>query len=564
MIPVTASRIGRLPHRLLVAVVISVVLSVSASADYRESFSQGIRAYRASNWRATAVLMQQALQQQPRETGRVQITGNETVPYLPSYYLGEALLRQGDCAGATTAFERARKTAAADNRGWVARMDQARETCGKGAVPSRPPDAGPAIAEAAKAVAEAIGVRDRMNKLKDREFGAEAMAAGSTDAANGSSSLDAAQARLTRARQANDVQDAREAERLAGGAVGHFKDAEVRIEESIRRLSEAAASAREAAAKEAAKPKPAPAPPPVTPSPATPPTNAAAEAERQQRLQNAARTASTSFRQAQQIRASYEASTRGRASPKVLQDAAAELNSVAEIVRRGTRASESELTGAAGTANRIRELFERERDAALSRDLAEAATAAETLLASADGSLKTLREIALSTAGRSGALTPARLGPHERELARLRERFGTAPSRDGDVIRRTLFGARALDARLTDLVRTYGPQAVANSGVPPELLQGARAFFAGRYQDAVTQLDALRLAQDASSPVRLQAHLLKAAALFSGWALDREQDERRRQAAAAAVAECRRLEPQFQPDATVFSPRFVRFYQSVK
>jgi hypothetical protein len=58
--------------------------------------------------------------------------------------------------------------------------------------------------------------------------------------------------------------------------------------------------------------------------------------------------------------------------------------------------------------------------------------------------------------------------------------------------------------------------------------------------------------------------LLRAAALFSTWALDREQDDRRRQAAVAAVIECRRLAPQFKPDATVFSPRFVRFYQSVK
>src|SRR5688500_12993687 len=140
-------------RRLLVAFAISLVLSVSAFADYRESFSQGIRAYRAENWRATAVLMQQALGEQPRETGRVQITGNETVPYLPSYYLGDALLRQGDCAGALTAFERARNTAAANNRSWLARMDLARQTCGgkAPAPPTRPPDAAPAIAQAAQA-----------------------------------------------------------------------------------------------------------------------------------------------------------------------------------------------------------------------------------------------------------------------------------------------------------------------------------------------------------------------------------------------------------------------------
>ena len=107
---------SRLPHRLAIAALVGMLVPVNAFADYRESFSQGIRAYRAENWRATAVLMQQALQEQPRETGRVQITGNDTVPYLPSFYLGDALLRQGDCAGALTAFERARNTPAANNR----------------------------------------------------------------------------------------------------------------------------------------------------------------------------------------------------------------------------------------------------------------------------------------------------------------------------------------------------------------------------------------------------------------------------------------------------------------
>ena len=556
---------SRLPHRLAIAALVGMLVPVNAFADYRESFSQGIRAYRAENWRATAVLMQQALQEQPRETGRVQITGNETVPYLPSFYLGDALLRQGDCAGALTAFERARNTPAANNRNWLARMDQARETCGgrTPAPPARPPDAAPAIAQAAQAVGEATTVRDRLNKVKEREFGAEAIAAASADISAAAANLNGAETRLGRARQTNDIQEAKEAESLATTAVGQFKEAEVRVEENVRRLTDTAAKA-----KEAAKPKPGSPPPPVTvptPAPPTaPPAPDPREAEKQQRLQNAARTASTALRQAQQVATSYEASSGGGQRSKALQDATAELNSVAEIVRRGTRASEQELTSAAGSANRIRSLFERERDAALSRDLGESARAAETLLTSAGTSLKTLRDLAQSRGGRPAALDPAVLTPHERELASLRERIGGTSARDRDVLRRTVASARALDERLAEMVRTYGQQAAADSGVPPDLLQGAQAFFSGRYQDAVTQLEALRLPSGASSGVRLQAQLLRAAALFSTWALDREQDDRRRQAAVAAVAECRRLAPQFKPDATVFSPRFVRFYQSVK
>ena len=244
---------SRLPHRLAIAALVGMLVPVNAFADYRESFSQGIRAYRAENWRATAVLMQQALQEQPRETGRVQITGNETVPYLPSFYLGDALLRQGDCAGALTAFERARNTPATNNRNWLARMDQARETCGgrTPAPPPRPPDAAPAIAQAAQAIGEATTVRDRLNKVKEREFGAEAIAAASADISAAVANLNGAEARLGRARQTNDIQEAKEAESLATTAVGQFKEAEVRVEENVRRLTDAAVKAREAGEAEA-------------------------------------------------------------------------------------------------------------------------------------------------------------------------------------------------------------------------------------------------------------------------------------------------------------------------
>jgi hypothetical protein len=257
---------SRLPLRLAIAALVGMLVPANAFADYRESFSQGIRAYRAENWRATVVLMQQALQQQPRETGRVQITGNDTVPYLPSFYLGDALLRQGDCAGALTAFERARNTPAANSRDWLARMNQARETCGgrTPAPPARPPEAAPAIAQAAQAVGEATTVRDRLNKVKEREFGAEALAAASADISAAAANLNGAETRLARARQTNDIQEAKEAESLAKTAVGQFKEAEARVEENVRRLTDAAA-------KEAAKPKPGSPPPPVTvPTPAPP------------------------------------------------------------------------------------------------------------------------------------------------------------------------------------------------------------------------------------------------------------------------------------------------------
>ena len=82
------------------------------------------------------------------------------------------------------------------------------------------------------------------------------------------------------------------------------------------------------------------------------------------------------------------------------------------------------------------------------------------------------------------------------------------------------------------MVRTLASRPRPTAVCRRSLLQGAQAFFSGRYQDAVTQLEASPAAiRSAASGVRLQAQLLRAAALFSAWALDREQDDQRRQAA---------------------------------
>jgi hypothetical protein len=240
------------------------------------------------------------------------------------------------------------------------------------------------------------------------------------------------------------------------------------------------------------------------------------------------------------------------------------LNGVAETVNRGTRASEAELTGAAAAAGRIRDLFARARDAALSRDLTEAAQAVERLLISAAGNLDTLAKLARPVQGRRAPIDAQVLAPHQRELTRLRASLAGGAARDPVTLRRTLGSATALDQTLNDLVATYGEAATAAGGVPSDLLEGARTYFAGRYLDAAVQLDSVRLPTDAPEAVRLHMHVLRAAAAFAAWALDGERDEARRQAAAREVAECRRIDPAFSPDPAVFSPRFLRFFRDAR
>jgi hypothetical protein len=406
-------------------------------------------------------------------------------------------------------------------------------------------------------------VRERIDRYKDREFGSEALAGFTSELGAAAGALANADLRLGQAKQRSDVQVAREVERQARTVGKDLASIETRLQEQVRRLSDAAAA--RAAAASAASPPPAPPTTPREPPKDTAPARGnAPDPAALERLQAAVRRAGNALRSAQQAEAAYEASRGSTAETPAIRQARADLNGVAEVVSRGTRASESDLGTAAATAGRVRDLFARARDAALSQDLTEAAQAVERLLTSAAGNLGMLEGLAQPRAGRRAAIDAQVLAPHQRELARLRADIAGSAAKDPSALRRTLGSATTLDQTLADLVASYGERATAAGGVPADLLEGARTFFAGRYADAAEQLAAVNLAESTPPSVRLQMHLLRAAAAYAAWALGGERDEARRQAAAADAAACRRIDPNYSPDPAVFSPRFIRFFSEAR
>ncbi|HEV8240101.1 MAG TPA: hypothetical protein VGS57_12090 [Thermoanaerobaculia bacterium] len=84
--------------------VLALVASV-AHADYRETYRRGIDAFTGKRWEEAARLMRQAIAEHP-EAG-AGILGMRR--YTPHYYLGIALVEQGDCPGAVEAFDTAEK-----------------------------------------------------------------------------------------------------------------------------------------------------------------------------------------------------------------------------------------------------------------------------------------------------------------------------------------------------------------------------------------------------------------------------------------------------------------------
>jgi hypothetical protein len=86
-------------------------------ADYRDAFRRGIQAARRERWAEVLDAMREARKEEPRDTGeRINISGMDFVPYVPSYYLGLALYYQKDCGAAVRAWQ------VLDNDGGIKRI----------------------------------------------------------------------------------------------------------------------------------------------------------------------------------------------------------------------------------------------------------------------------------------------------------------------------------------------------------------------------------------------------------------------------------------------------------
>lgn len=90
--------------RLLALVVLAVLSAAPVHADYKQAYSEAIKALDTGKWADVARLMRQAAAEQPREGERIKIYGMRFETYLPHFYLGQALAETNDCAGALKAF----------------------------------------------------------------------------------------------------------------------------------------------------------------------------------------------------------------------------------------------------------------------------------------------------------------------------------------------------------------------------------------------------------------------------------------------------------------------------
>ena len=102
---------------------------------------------------------------------------------------------------------------------------------------------------------------------------------------------------------------------------------------------------------------------------------------------------------------------------------------------------------------------------------------------------------------------------------------------------------------------------------PRELAQAVEAYLKGSYQEALALLDDDRLAGGTRS--KPYVCLLKAASHHDLWVLGGERDDALRDLAIAAITGCVEKTPSDEPpslpvSSTIFSPRFVDFYDTAR
>lgn len=104
-----------------------------------------------------------------------------------------------------------------------------------------------------------------------------------------------------------------------------------------------------------------------------------------------------------------------------------------------------------------------------------------------------------------------------------------------------------------------GPQVA--TAAPAELMQAARAYFAGDYRRAA---DTLAQVDYPAGRAAAQARLFRAAARYALFVTGGQKDDDLRKAAIADVLACRRLDAGLQPDPQAFSPRFIGFFSKAQ
>lgn len=134
---------------VIFALVVALLANLAVPANLKKpkEFSEGIKAFDREDWTQGAELMNKAASQQQDDGAVTRIYGTRFEPYLPFYFWGLALYKQGKCPEALAQWERCLQIKAVNGTDKLDSLLRYRDDCRKqaaaGLSPLRETPAGP-------------------------------------------------------------------------------------------------------------------------------------------------------------------------------------------------------------------------------------------------------------------------------------------------------------------------------------------------------------------------------------------------------------------------------------
>jgi len=507
-----------------VALLLAVLWPSGAFAqDKDEAFRRGLEARDKKNWKQAELEMRSALVSDAKESARKVGGGifRGGMEYLPHYFLGEALYNQNDCAGAVTEWATSQQQPAiAARREFVTFMNSGIRTCAmRGVLPPTEYDAQFTVAK--QVVDDAVAQAERITKLGIADAWRQDLR---DQYARIGNDLTTAQSKLSAGQRTRSSTDFSEARAAAARFTNGLRNLERALTASIANLGEVQRQARgvdetinNAEANDHA----------IDELKVTLPQALTAKRQGGQGLLSRAREQVRTGERAQSTTAVNEAAQSAQQAAAILEQV---LNEAMKIAQ-----------------------------GALEQELAGGVAAASEALSFLDSQLATL---VVLFRDKPAMVTPdvqSKRDALDKRVTAIRRRVEAAQqSQNARALKEAV--RLAADARtdLEKLVTSFGPLSLRTRGVQAALEDGARQFFSGEYQQALTTLESDSLTD---APLQLHVHLFRAAALYHLFVRSGEKDQALRTRALAEIDACKKLNSQFTPDSRAFAPRFLAFYQ---
>jgi DNA polymerase III gamma/tau subunit len=161
--------------RMLIAIVL-IALPAAAADKWWDYYNRGVTAVRAKNYEAGADALQRSLAEMPAESGSAR-TRNETIVYVPHFWLGIAKFNLGEIDAALREFKTSEEQGAVQStpyysqlRDWVSRAQQQKQRNLETAAGDSKREANAAVGRAVSAQMDAVAAgADRTDRYRSAQ-----------------------------------------------------------------------------------------------------------------------------------------------------------------------------------------------------------------------------------------------------------------------------------------------------------------------------------------------------------------------------------------------------------